>query len=84
MPDSLADSYEFCRKLTRRTATNFYYSFTGLPRDRFKAMCALYAYMRICDDIGDDESLVAGDGGHPLRSRLCVALHATPGRSVRT
>jgi phytoene synthase len=57
MPDPLADSYEFCRKLTRRTATNFYYSFTGLPRDRFKAMCALYAYMRICDDIGDDDSL---------------------------
>ena len=76
MPDSLADSYEFCRKLTRRTATNFYYSFTGLPRDRFKAMCALYAYMRICDDIGDDESLPLAHRGPALQWwREMVATH---------
>ena len=55
MPDPLADSYAFCRKFARRTAKNFYYSFLGLPADRFDAMCVLYSYMRICDDIGDDE-----------------------------
>jgi phytoene synthase len=55
MSDPLADSYAFCRKFARRTAKNFYYSFLGLPADRFDAMCVLYSYMRICDDIGDDE-----------------------------
>ncbi|MBI1311832.1 phytoene/squalene synthase family protein [bacterium] len=55
MSDPLADSYAFCRKFARRTAKNFYYSFLGLPTDRFDAMCVLYSYMRICDDIGDDE-----------------------------
>ena len=61
MTTPLADSYEFCRRLARRAAKNFYFSFAGLPRDRFDAMCALYAYMRICDDIGDDESVPLED-----------------------
>ena len=56
MSDTLADSYKHCCQIARRTAKNFYYSFTGLPPHQFRAMCALYAYMRICDDIGDDES----------------------------
>ena len=56
MSHLLADSYKHCCQIARRTAKNFYYSFTGLPPHQFRAMCALYAYMRICDDIGDDES----------------------------
>lgn len=57
MTESLADSYACCQKLARRTAKNFYYSFTGLPPDQFQAMCVLYSYMRLCDDVGDDESV---------------------------
>ncbi len=57
MSESLAVSYACCQKLARRTAKNFYYSFTGLPHDQFQAMCVLYSYMRLCDDIGDDESV---------------------------
>jgi 15-cis-phytoene synthase len=57
MSETLADSYACCQKLARRTAKNFYYSFTGLPPEQFQAMCALYSYMRLCDDIGDDESV---------------------------
>lgn len=57
MPETLAESYACCQKLARRTAKNFYYSFTGLPPDQFQAMCVLYAYMRLCDDVGDDESV---------------------------
>ena len=57
MSESLADSYACCQKLARRTAKNFYYSFTGLPPDQFRAMCVLYSYMRLCDDVGDDESV---------------------------
>src|SRR6185369_5380403 len=47
--------YRHSQELARRTAGNFYYSFLTLPRDRFRAMCVLYAFMRVTDDIGDDE-----------------------------
>lgn len=57
MSETLADSYACCQKLARRTAKNFYYSFTGLPREQFQAMCVLYSYMRLCDDVGDDETV---------------------------
>jgi len=57
MSETLADSYACCQKLARRTAKNFYYSFTGLPPEQFQAMCVLYSYMRLCDDVGDDESV---------------------------
>lgn len=56
MTPTLEDSYEYCHLLTRRTARNFYYSFLTLPRDRFRAMCVLYAFMRVTDDLGDDET----------------------------
>lgn len=55
MSHSLAESNAFCRSFARRTAKNFYYSFLGLPADRFNAMCVLYSFMRVCDDLGDDE-----------------------------
>ncbi|MBM3972325.1 MAG: phytoene/squalene synthase family protein [Planctomycetes bacterium] len=50
----LEDSFDHCIRLTKRTAGNFYYSFCGLPAPQFQAMCALYAFMRVTDDWGDD------------------------------
>lgn len=50
----LDDCYDHCIRLTKRTAGNFYYSFCGLPAPQFRAMCALYAFMRVTDDWGDD------------------------------
>jgi phytoene synthase len=52
---SLAESYDYCRRLARSTARNFYYSFLTLPRDRRQAMCVLYAFMRVTDDLGDSD-----------------------------
>lgn len=54
---SIAESFAYCRRLTRRTAKNFGFAFLTLPHDRYNAMCALYAFMRITDDIGDDDSI---------------------------
>ncbi|MBA3315859.1 MAG: phytoene/squalene synthase family protein [Planctomycetaceae bacterium] len=54
---NLADSFAYCQRLAKRTAKNFYYSFLALPADVRRDMCALYAYMRICDDLGDDLSI---------------------------
>lgn len=53
MTSTLEESYQYCRQLSRRTGKNFYFSFLGLPRPQFDAMCALYAFMRITDDVGD-------------------------------
>ncbi len=54
MSRELERSYDFCQALSRRTAKNFYYSFLVLPRERRRAMCALYAFMRQTDDIADE------------------------------
>jgi phytoene synthase len=51
---SVESSYAHCRQLTRRTASNFYYSFLVLPRHKRWAMCALYAFARLTDDLGDN------------------------------
>ncbi len=53
----LEASYRLACRIARRTARNFYFSFLTLPRDLRRDMCALYAYMRHTDDLGDDESL---------------------------
>jgi phytoene synthase len=51
---SLEESYAFCRQVARKRARNFYYSFVLLPRQQSNAMCALYAFMRYCDDLSDE------------------------------
>jgi len=51
---ALAESYAFCRSVARRRAKNFYYSFVLLPREQSDAMCAIYAFMRYCDDLSDE------------------------------
>ncbi|HEX5430982.1 MAG TPA: phytoene/squalene synthase family protein, partial [Bryobacteraceae bacterium] len=53
---STGDSYAFCESVARREAKNFYYSFLLLDAGRRKAMCAIYAFMRYCDDLSDGES----------------------------
>lgn len=58
----IAMAYSVCRGITRKAAKNFYYAFLILPRSKRQALCAVYAFMRRCDDIADDESL-------PLRER---------------
>ena len=52
----LAVAYSVCRSITRSAAKNFYYAFLVLPRTKRQALCAVYAFMRRCDDIADDES----------------------------
>lgn len=53
----LAVAYSVCRGITRRAAKNFYYAFQVLPRPKRQALCAVYAFMRKCDDIADDVNL---------------------------
>src|SRR3954449_7099763 len=49
----LVASYAACARVAARKARNFYPSFLLLPRDRRRAMCALYAFLRRTDDLAD-------------------------------
>jgi phytoene synthase len=51
------ESYAFCERVARREAKNFYYSFLLLPRQQRQAMCAIYAFMRYCDDLSDGDGV---------------------------
>jgi phytoene synthase len=48
-------SYRYCEGVARSRARNFYYSFRLLSPPRRSAMCAMYAFMRYCDDLSDDD-----------------------------
>jgi len=50
----LAHAHAVCRGVTRRAARNFYYAFLVLPREKRDALCAVYAFMRHCDDLCDE------------------------------
>lgn len=53
----VAASYAYCANVARTQARNFYYSFVVLPPEKRAAMCAIYAFMRYCDDLSDDAEI---------------------------
>ncbi len=50
---STDEAYRQCEAITRGAAANFYYGIRLLPPERRRAMCAVYAFSRRVDDIGD-------------------------------
>ena len=54
---TLEESYAWCESVARSQAKNFYYSFLLLSKPQRRAMCAVYAFMRYCDDLSDDEGI---------------------------
>jgi phytoene synthase len=70
----LAMAYSVCRGITRTAAKNFYYAFLVLPHRKREALCAVYAFMRRCDDIADDASLSLAERRQKLDTWL-DALH---------
>ena len=51
--NSVVASYRHVRRISRRSGSNFYRSFWLLPKAKREAMCALYAFARTTDDLGD-------------------------------
>jgi len=76
----LAVAYSVCRSITRSAAKNFYYAFLVLPRTKRQALCAVYAFMRRCDDIADDESLSQFDRRQKLTAWLDAFHRAQSGQ----
>ncbi|MCZ7647097.1 MAG: phytoene/squalene synthase family protein [Planctomycetota bacterium] len=57
-PDAhtLEDSFRHCIEVTREQAKNFHFAFQVLPPERYRGICALYAFARLADDYSDDET----------------------------
>ncbi len=91
MDRTLSRSYAYCEQVARREAGNFYPAFRLLPRPQRRGMCALYAFLRIADDLSDgpgdgaDKRRLLADWRRGLfeslqghyRHRLHAALHHT-------
>jgi len=73
-PAQLTMAYSVCRGITRTNAKNFYYAFLVLPKRKRQALCAVYAFMRRCDDISDDPNLSLEERRYKLDTWL-DALH---------
>jgi 15-cis-phytoene synthase len=74
-------AYSVCRSIARAAAKNFYYGFAVLPRRKRNALSAVYAFMRRCDDITDDNTLSPNDRHNKLAEwldRVHRALAAQP------
>ncbi len=52
LPD-ITESYEHCVAITQARARNFYFAFLTLPKAGRDAICAVYAFCRLLDDIAD-------------------------------
>jgi len=79
----LEESRAYCEYLTRTQARNFYYGLKLLPEPKRSAMFAIYAYMRLVDDIADE------DDGRSIERRVAdleawrVKTHAVLGGETR-
>ena len=51
---TLQGAADYCRKLTRRSRSNFYYAFLFLSPERRRALDAVYSFCRLVDDAADD------------------------------
>jgi squalene synthase HpnC len=61
---NLAESYEQCHRIARASHSNFYYAFFLLPKPKRDALAALYAFMRLVDDVSDeDQGILAKQRG---------------------
>ena len=73
------ESYKHCEQVARAQAKNFYYSFILLESAQRKAMCAIYAFMRYCDDLSDGPAKADAAIMQRWRDELTQALNGTYG-----
>src|ERR1700723_771850 len=52
--DSVRESYAECNRIARAAHSSFYLAFFGLRKEKRNALCALYAFMRLIDDVSDE------------------------------
>ena len=52
--NSVRESYAECNRIARAARSSFYLAFFGLRKEKRNALCALYAFMRLIDDVSDE------------------------------
>lgn len=52
--NAIAESYEECHRVAKAAHSNFYYAFFLLPKAKRDGLAALYAFMRLVDDVADE------------------------------
>ena len=52
--DEIAASYAECARIARESRSSFYLAFFGLRKEKRNALCALYAFMRLVDNVSDE------------------------------
>jgi squalene synthase HpnC/squalene synthase HpnD len=52
--DAVRESYAECNRIARAAHSSFYVAFFGLRKEKRNALCALYAFMRLIDDVSDE------------------------------
>ncbi len=77
---SVSTSYESCLQIAKASNSNFYYAFFLLPKSRRDGIVALYAFMRLIDDVADEGEDVAikQKGLARWRAALDAAVTGSP------
>jgi phytoene synthase len=75
---------DYCSRLTRKSRSNFYYSFLFLAKDKRQAMYAVYAFCRSVDDIADGQASGAEKRGRldEWRCELDRCYEGKPGHPI--
>jgi len=75
---------EYCSRLTRKSRSNFYYSFLFLSKEKRQAMYAVYAFCRSVDDVADGDAPVAEKQHHldEWRQELDRCYAGRPGHPI--
>ncbi len=64
-------SYAECNRIARAAHSSFYVAFYGLPKEKRNALCALYAFMRLVDNVSDEPAAAGAPGNlEPQRQGL--------------
>ena len=78
------EAQQYCTALTKKSGSNFYYSFLFLPRRRREAMYTVYAFCKEVDNAVDEPS----PGSNPQqelqkwREELAAVYHGMPSLPV--
>jgi len=54
LSSDVSRSYETCHDIAKAARSNFYYAFYLLPKQKRDGLAALYAFMRLVDDVADE------------------------------
>ena len=73
-PISIDQAYDLCAEEVRLRARNFWYGLRLLPPEQFKALCAVYSWMRRADDLADADD---GPDAESRESALRAYQHRT-------